>query len=64
MHASSLLFLMASLTGVLGDNITLGVGSTGGLCCDHGTEDPSGTCKRQGLTPYGVSAFFTFSLKV
>ncbi|KAI6356740.1 hypothetical protein MCOR25_007869, partial [Pyricularia grisea] len=53
MHASSLLFLMASLTGVLGDNITLGVGSTGGLCCDHGTEDPSGTCKRQGLTPYG-----------
>ncbi|TLD09196.1 uncharacterized protein PgNI_07349 [Pyricularia grisea] len=55
MHTSSFFSLVVSITGVLGDNITFGTGSTGGRCCDHGVSDPSETCKKKGLNSYGCT---------
>ncbi|EHA55784.1 hypothetical protein MGG_07352 [Pyricularia oryzae 70-15] len=56
MHAFSLLFFIAPLA-VLCNNFTVGRGSTGGRCCDHGVADPSRTCSKMKLNSYSCIDF-------
>ncbi|KAK1988260.1 hypothetical protein LZ30DRAFT_683988 [Colletotrichum cereale] len=54
---SFLLLLLAPVAVLSVDVFDFATPTTGQICCDHGAQDPSGTCKTMGLNAYGCLNF-------